>query len=73
MTKRKRARPSATQIVGGALVDLEHKIFRSVPSVEILVERGKDQAGHASDGSDLTIAIPDAPVALPRPRRPHAD
>jgi hypothetical protein len=72
MTKRKGARPSATQIVGGALVDLEAKIFRSVPTVEILVERGKDQAGLASDGSDLTIAIPDAPVVVPRPARPHS-
>lgn len=65
MAKRRRTRPSATQIIGGALVDLEQKIFRSVPAVEVLVERGKDQTGLAGDGSDLTVTFPDAPVVLP--------
>ena len=65
MAKRNRPRPSATTIIGGALVDLEQKIFRSLPSVEVLVERGKDQTGLAADGSGLTIEIPDAPVVVP--------
>jgi hypothetical protein len=65
MPRRNRSRPSATTIIGGALVDLEQKIFRSLPSVEVLVERGKDQTGLAADGSGLTIEIPDAPVVVP--------
>lgn len=73
MPKRSRSGPSATTIIGGALVDLEHKIFRSLPSVEVLVERGKDQTGLAADGSGLTIEIPDAPVvvAVAGTRRPR--
>jgi len=73
MAKRKRTGPSATQIIGGALVDLEHKIFRSVPSVEVLVERGKDQTGLAADGSDLTIAFPDGPGVVSPPCPPQPD
>jgi hypothetical protein len=68
MAKRRRTGPSATTIIGGALVDLEQKIFRSLPAVEVLVEHGKDHTGLAADGSGLTIAIPDAPVVVPAPR-----
>jgi hypothetical protein len=66
MAKRRRPKPSATAIIGGAMVDLEQRIFKSVPRVEILVEQGKDQAGLAADGSGLTVEFPDGPVALPR-------
>jgi hypothetical protein len=69
MARRRRTGPSATTVIGGALADLEQKIFRSLPSVELLVERGKDQTGLAADGSGLTIEIPDAPVVVPAPRR----
>ncbi len=67
MAKRRGPKPSATAIIGGAMVDLEHRIFKSVPQVEILVEHGKDQSGLAADGSGLTVAFPDGPVALPGP------
>lgn len=65
MAKRKRIGSSATDIIGGAMVDLEYRVFRSVPRVEILVERGKDQSGLAGDGTTLTIDLPDAPVVVP--------
>jgi hypothetical protein len=70
MTKRKRIGSSATNIIGGAMVDLEHRLFKSVPRVEILVERGKDQTGLAGDGSRLTVGIPDAPVEIPANEEP---
>jgi hypothetical protein len=70
MGKRKRRGSSATDIIGGAIVDLEYRIFRSVPRVEILVEHGKDQSGLAGDGSTLTIGLPDAPVVVPRVEPP---
>jgi hypothetical protein len=73
VAKRKRTGPSATSIIGGTLVDLEQKIFRSLPSVEVLVEHGKDQTGLAADGSGLTIEIPDAPVIVPAPRAARPD
>jgi hypothetical protein len=72
VTKRKRTGPSATQIIGGTLVDLEQKIFRSLPSAEVLIEHGKDQTGLAADGSGLTIQFPDAPVVVPASRGPHS-
>ena len=65
MAKRRRRGPSATAVIGGALIDLEQKIFRSLPRVEVLVEHGKDQTGLAADGSDLTVVFPDAPVVVP--------
>ena len=68
MARRKRKGPSATDVIGGALVDLEYRVFRAVPRVEVLVERGKDQSGLAGDGTSLTIEIPDAPVVVPAPR-----
>jgi hypothetical protein len=71
MAKRKRNTPTATAIIGGALIDLEQKIFRSLPSVEVLVEHGTDQTGLAADGSGLTIAFPDAPVVVPGAREPR--
>jgi hypothetical protein len=71
VAKRKRTGPSATTIIGGAMVDLEHRLFRSVARVEILVERGKDQTGLAGDGSSLTVGIPDAPVVVPATEEPR--
>ncbi len=66
-------KPSATAIIGGAMVDLEHRIFKSVPRVEILVEQGKDQSGLAADGSGLTVGFPAEPVSLPRSEPPEGE
>jgi len=52
------------------MVDLEHRIFKSVPRVEILVEHGKDQSGLAADGSGLTVGFPEGTVALPEGEGP---
>jgi hypothetical protein len=60
-----------TSAIGGALVDLEQRIFRGEPRVEERYERRDEVTLTATEGSTLVVGLPGDPTSVELP--PESD
>ena len=69
--KRKGLAAGMTSAIGGALVDLEQRIFRGEPRVEERYERRDEVTLTATEGSTLVVGLPGDPPSVELP--PESD